>query len=990
MLPTTGFFKDIECPYHNSTCGRPYCHFRHRKKNTENGDKEPPVPEVPTYKPTPKSQLANTRGHIPISYVPDVVVSSQRPFRPLPPFSFESKATYNPTPLSKLSSCITNESDSSNDAPNGEIKENEVSEVQTYKATPKTECVAPDIQSEEPQAYKATPKTNIEPQEPIADLDFIDEVLNSSNLFDELEEEVKDGIINEKSEKKDEKKHSSRSKSREEKNRKSNSKSSSSSKNERHGTKKESSKEHKSTSGRSRESKESSSSREKSSKNNENDIETNKSSSSNKEKSRKNSDNDTDNSKHSSKEKSSKHNSENDTENTSKHSSNNKERNSKSSIENDMERSNKRSHSKEKSSRHSDNDNTEHNKHSSKEKSSKHSENDSESSIKHSSSKNKDSKSKERAKDSKKDSSRSKSRHKDRDRESDRHKQKKESSKHKSSSNKNERKISPVETLENEIFNHDPSDNSDNMSLGAPASEEEMEVDDIEAECYRIFNEYQTDVPQYVPQDVSNKSDESKVEIEYIPTKKRIAHGKIEGYVPKEVKAAPRYLTPAQQMANRFKLAKEAQANSEQFNIINEVKNMTTKRISHFSSVIDAKKLKLNEKKTQKSMGITKKLENKPKTAAETNLIDDILGSKEKPITMYKIPDTTPAMNKPKPKIAPVFNANMLQKAKERLLVQKRSLAPQKTMVQTAIKGAKRVAHIPDVSLSDIPDVLKAERSKLPVNVRTKFLTTIADECVKLYVCREDAYERALTEEVKCYDKCSTLSTYRNSAMLAVNRLRKEIQEREVKGLGPIDNDENTSGGDTLSKNQKFYLDISPYLASDDDLIENGYPRVSDTPGKASIKSQKTQTFAVSLEKNQRKCCRCNKIYLVDIEGFAIYPEECIYHPLKKRTLRGERTYLCCKSSEDTGCATSGTHVSEVDENRALEGFQATLQPIGDTDPRNYAVYALDCEMCYTTKGLELTRVTIIDKDCKTVYESLVKPINPIIDYNTRFSGSYQ
>ncbi|KAB7505897.1 putative RNA exonuclease NEF-sp, partial [Armadillidium nasatum] len=47
----------------------------------------------------------------------------------------------------------------------------------------------------------------------------------------------------------------------------------------------------------------------------------------------------------------------------------------------------------------------------------------------------------------------------------------------------------------------------------------------------------------------------------------------------------------------------------------------------------------------------------------------------------------------------------------------------------------------------------------------------------------------------------------------------------------------------------------------------------------------------------------------------------------------------------------------------------------------NSPMFGIDCEMCQTIAGHELTRISVV------IYTSFVKPDNPIIDYLTRYSG---
>ena len=50
-------------------------------------------------------------------------------------------------------------------------------------------------------------------------------------------------------------------------------------------------------------------------------------------------------------------------------------------------------------------------------------------------------------------------------------------------------------------------------------------------------------------------------------------------------------------------------------------------------------------------------------------------------------------------------------------------------------------------------------------------------------------------------------------------------------------------------------------------------------------------------------------------------------------------------------------------------------------------LFSIDCEMCQTNFGLELTRVSVVDHNLKCVYDTFVLPPHPITDYLTQYSG---
>lgn len=180
----------------------------------------------------------------------------------------------------------------------------------------------------------------------------------------------------------------------------------------------------------------------------------------------------------------------------------------------------------------------------------------------------------------------------------------------------------------------------------------------------------------------------------------------------------------------------------------------------------------------------------------------------------------------------------------------------------------------------------------------------------------------------------------------------------------------------------------SPPSGGDSDIGEEGnFVTVDNKTNEAKIRECLV---------NVKSCVRCHSNFYVNESGDYYSKDSCYYHPGKQERLAKNggsyvTAYSCCGNPlHYQGCTSNKYHVwtgLENGYNGPYDGFVTTQQPDYTADDDNYGVYAIDCEMCYTLYGLELTKVTLIKSDGRLVYEKLVKPTAPIVDYNTRFSG---
>ena len=128
----------------------------------------------------------------------------------------------------------------------------------------------------------------------------------------------------------------------------------------------------------------------------------------------------------------------------------------------------------------------------------------------------------------------------------------------------------------------------------------------------------------------------------------------------------------------------------------------------------------------------------------------------------------------------------------------------------------------------------------------------------------------------------------------------------------------------------------------------------------------------------------------------------CSYHPAKPRRpqqmdradkVSRDSIYACCSENvgQSSGCTVASTHVFKISEPKRL----ALIMPFEETPQNSQAselkrAVAFDCEMGYTTMGLELIRLTATSWPTgEQLLDVLVRPLGEVLDLNSRFSGVF-
>ncbi|GAU89785.1 hypothetical protein RvY_02296 [Ramazzottius varieornatus] len=367
---------------------------------------------------------------------------------------------------------------------------------------------------------------------------------------------------------------------------------------------------------------------------------------------------------------------------------------------------------------------------------------------------------------------------------------------------------------------------------------------------------------------------------------------------------------------------------------------------------------------------------------------------------------------------------------------------------ETVDKGAKRMAHQPKANGASqaLPRIALVPSCKISTAFRQQVLERFLEHFVQITRNPTEAAQRSVQLEADIAKISFHIQTYRNKVTGELVKLKNAVDgkvspysalipsdvtsspsvppsatpnKQEQKpalvfpkaGVSPQQQKQNfsalpvkppqraASADPHYMSDQDFYVAMKKHVLTEDDLVINGYPLIQSKKQDGENSRDGLQLYiAMSgkitpdrITQTKRSCCRCGREFTVDFEGNYAREEECLYHWGKafSRRIAGEgvtaRRNCCSDDSSSRGCCVAKCHVADTIP--SLSGFVATAGVKPKKPEDRCKIYAIDCEMIYTVGGMELARVTIVDRHLHCIYETLVRPKQRIVDCNTRFSG---
>ncbi|KAJ5130409.1 Exonuclease [Penicillium bovifimosum] len=182
-------------------------------------------------------------------------------------------------------------------------------------------------------------------------------------------------------------------------------------------------------------------------------------------------------------------------------------------------------------------------------------------------------------------------------------------------------------------------------------------------------------------------------------------------------------------------------------------------------------------------------------------------------------------------------------------------------------------------------------------------------------------------------------------------------------------------------------------------LEEHGY--VTKPATDAEIETAKQ---GLEQAKGWEQCCRCKQRFQVfpgrREDGALTSGGPCIHHPgrpvhpQRKKTDRvtgpSHPYFSCCSEALDksSGCTKAESHVFRVSEAKRLASILQFKTTPAQPEKGPMPPVAFDCEMGYTTLGMELIRLTAVSwPEGHDLLDILVRPMGEVLDLNTRYSG---